>query len=346
MPEKSIRVPYASLLHRTVSILKSNGLSDKHAEITAEAICTASLRGTDSHGIRLLPHYIEAIKSGRIDPNAEFIFRKTSHSTGILDANHGIAHAAVAIAMDHAMELAEEAGTGFVSVKNSNHCGAMAYYGLKAAERDMIGMAFTNATAKVKVFNSKEPFFGINPICVTAPMEGEEPFCYDAAPTIMSNNKVKMIAKSGVKLPEWVAADENGEMTLDPGLSKMLLPIGGEIAGYKGYAMAMMVDIFTSLLSGMPSGRDVSTMYPADGGTLADKRYLGQFVGAIRIDLFEDAQTFKTRLKKTADDVRNLSPMNPDVDVMIPGDPEKKAAERNIREGISIDPEIRKFLNL
>ncbi len=340
-----MKVSYQQLLERTNELLRNAGLSSVHAELTSEAICTASLRGTDSHGIRLLPHYLKSIKNGRIDADAVFEFQQTGMAAGILDAHHGMAHAAVATAMDYAIDLADKAGAGFVSVKNSNHCGAMAYYGLRAAKKDMIGLAFTNATAKVKVFHAKEPFFGINPICITAPIEGEEPFCYDAAPTIMSNNKVKMYKKRGEKLPEWVAADQDGNMTLDPALSRMLLPLGGEMAGYKGYALAMVVDILTSLLSGMPNGREVSSMYEADGGRPGEKRYLGQFVGAIKIDLFEDPVTFKKRLKKTADEVRSLPRENnaPD-DVMIPGDPEKKVAAQRLRDGITIDAELNKML--
>lgn len=339
-----MKVPYQQLLERTNELLRQAGLSAEHAALTAEAICTASLRGTDSHGIRLLPHYLKSIKAGRIDADAEFEFHQTGMSAGILDAHHGMAHAAVATGMDHAIELAEKAGAGFVSIKNSNHCGAMAYYGLRAAEKDMIGLAFTNATAKVKVFNAKKPFFGINPVCITAPMEGEEPFCYDAAPTIMSNNKVKMYKKKGEMLPEWVAADEEGNMTLDPSISKMLLPLGGEVGGYKGYALAMVVDILTSLLSGMPNGRDVSSMYEADGGRPGEKRYLGQFVGAIRVDLFEDPVTFKKRLKKTADEVRSLpQEENALDDVMIPGDPEKRISVQRLKDGVEVDAELNKI---
>lgn len=339
-----MNVSYEKLLGRTVELFQKAGLSDEHANLAAEAICSASLRGTDSHGIRLIPHYLEAIKSGRIVADAQFTFEQKGLAAGVLNANHGMAHAAVSIAMDHAIGMATQTGAGFVSIQNSNHCGAMAYYGLKASEKDMIGLAFTNATAKVKVFNAKEPFFGINPICITAPMEGEGPFCYDAAPTIMSNNKVKMYMKKGESLPEWVAADETGQMTMDPALSRMLLPLGGEFAGYKGYALAMVVDIFSSLLSGMPNGRDVSTMYGSDGGNIDEKRYLGQFVGAIRIDLFEEINTFKKRLKKTADEVRNLSKESPGRDVMIPGDPEKNVAEERMEKGIWVEPELNRVL--
>lgn len=334
---------YKSILNKFII----SGLSQENAHLTAEALCTASLRGTDSHGIRLLPHYLKAIQEGRINAKATFTFSQTSLATGILDANHGMGHAAVAIAMDHAIELANNSGVGLVSVKNSNHCGAMAYYAMRACEKDMIGFASTNATPKLQTFNSSESFFGINPICLAAPMEGEEPFCYDAAPSIMSNNRIKMYAERGESLPMDVAADEYGNMTTDPMLAKMLFPIGGNLAGYKGFGLSMIVDILCSLLSDMPSGKDVSAMYPHDGGTLSEKRLLGQFVGAIRIEAFEDVEVFKKRLKENALMIRSSKKLKGvDEDVMVPGDPEKRVKKIREVEGIPVDTELAEILSM
>jgi len=339
--DKSNSFKYEELLTICCKLLQYKGLTKAHSQTTAEAICSASLRGVDSHGIRLLPHYLEAIKAGRIVAEADFQFQQTANSSGILNANHGMAHAAVTKAMEHAIELAMRNGAGFVSVKNSNHCGALACYALKACEHDMIGMVMTNATPKLQVYNAAKPYFGINPICIAAPMEGEEPFCYDAAPSAMSNNKIKMIGEYGELLPEGVAADKNGEMTIEPGLARMLLPLGGELAGYKGYAMAMIVDIFCSLLSGMPGGEEVSAMYEKDGAKNSDKRYLSQFVGAFRIDSFEDVNVFKKRLKQTADKVRAMPrSVNSKDEVMVPGDPEKKMKAERLINGIPIEARL------
>lgn len=345
MIEETFLVDYQYLLSSCIRAFTGLGMKEEHARYAAEAICGASLNGTDSHGIRLIEHYLKAIKAKRIVVDAEFAFNKTSVSTGVLDANHGMGHAAVSVAMDNAIKLANESGSGFVSVLNSNHCGAMAYYATKAAKKDMIGFAFTNATAKLKVFNSTNTYFGINPICMAAPMEGEEPFCYDAAPTVMSNNKIKLFAERGERIPDGVAADANGQQTTAPNLSRMLLPLGGEMAGYKGYGMAMMVDIMCSLLSGMPGGKEVSTMYPSDGGNISDKRYLAQFVGAIRIDAFQEPLVFKKRLKKMAEEIRNL-PSEAGNSVMIPGDPEKKMKYHRLKTGIPITSQLIKLLKM
>lgn len=340
-----ISVPYDKLRLRAQELLESTGLSAEYAGITAEAVCTASLRGVDSHGIRLLPHYLKALKSGRIDPGAEFLFSKTSPSAGTLDANHGIAHAAGVIAMDRAIELAEDTGVGIVSIKNSNHSGEMAYYGLRAAKKDMIGLALTNTTPKLKVHNASESFFGTNPVCFAAPMLNEDPFCFDASPAVMSSNKIKMYGQTGKGLPDDVAADETGVMTKKADLARMLLPLGGLIAGYKGYGLSMLVDILCSLLSGMPAGKDVSAMYESDGGTLSEPRRLGQFVAALRIDIFVDLNEFKTRLSEIATRIRSLDKMpGAAEDVMVPGDPEKRMSAERSEKGIPLTADLYKEL--
>lgn len=341
----SVNRQYGELLEKVTVLLKDGGLTTGHAQLAAEAICSASLRGTDSHGIRLLPHYLEALQAGRIDPAATFEYERTSPSTAILDANHGMAHAAVATAMDYAIELAKESGAGFVSVKNSNHCGAMAYYGLRAARQDMIGIVTTNTTPKIKVHNARAPYFGTNPICVTAPMAGEDPFCFDASPAVMSSNKIKMLKASGDRLPGGVAADPDGNETHDAGLAKMLLPLGGLLSGYKGYGISMVVDILSSLLSGMPAGKDVTTMYSEIGEPPDNKRYLGQFVGAIRISSFVDVSRFKERLSAIAQEIRRLpQALDAEDEVMIAGDPEKRATKLRKDSGIPVPYEVDRLL--
>ena len=341
MADSNILVPYNRLLYRSRELLLKTGMSEEHASLAAEAVCTASLRGVDSHGIRLLPHYLSALNAGRINPSAVFSFIKKSPSAGIFDAGHGIAHAAMAMAMDMAIELAQDTGVGLVSVKNSNHCGEMAFYGLRAARRDMIGFAVTNTTPKLKVHNAAEPFFGTNPLCFAAPMLDEEPFCFDASPAVMSSNKIKMYGQLGKTLPDDVATDIAGMVTTNPALVKMLIPLGGIIAGYKGSGLSMIIDVLSSLLSGMPAGKDVSAMYETDGGALSEPRYLGQFVAAIRIDVFTDLQKFKERLTEIANRIRELKPLpGADEDVMIPGDPEKKFSFERIAKGIPLSPEL------
>jgi LDH2 family malate/lactate/ureidoglycolate dehydrogenase len=279
--------------------------------------------------MRLLPHYVAAIEGGRLNPRPNFTFEQTAAATGRLDADHSLGHAAGIEAMRHAIRLAQEAGVGFVSVRNSSHCGAMATYALEACAHDMIGLAYTHATARLKTPNATRAFLGTNPICFAAPMQDEEPFCFDAAPTAFSFNKVKQYGELGLELPPDVAADKNGHMTLDPSVADQLMPIGD----YKGFGLSLMVEIMCGLLAGMPVGRDVSSMF---GAPLSEKRYLGHFFGAIRIDAFEEPARFKARLQKLVGDLRSERPQAGAEPVQVAGDPEKKSQAEREHNGIPL----------
>ena len=155
------------------SVLLKAGVRNDVAEYVTEGLVQTSLRGVDSHGIRLLPHYINGVKGGRINPNPNYKFKQTSSSTGLLDADHTFGHAAGMEATKRAIELAHEAGTGHIAIYNSTHFGAAAYYALEIAKHDMVGMCFTNTDALVKTYAGKRPFLGNNPICFAAPCKEE-----------------------------------------------------------------------------------------------------------------------------------------------------------------------------
>jgi LDH2 family malate/lactate/ureidoglycolate dehydrogenase len=334
-----VRVP--AFLVRDVArrLLLASGADPWVAEATADGLWHASLRGTDSHGIRLLPHYLLGLKKGRINPRPDVSFRRTAPSTGKLDAHHTFGHAAGVKAMDAAIALASETGIGFVAVSNSSHCGAMSYFGIRACEHDMIGLAFTHASPKLMTPGSTKSFFGTNPICVCAPMAGEGPFSFDSAPTSLTSNRLLMLAEAGLPIPPGLAADSSGQLTTDAKNANQLLPIGG----YKGFGLTMVVDVFCALLTGMPAGPKVSMMYldPMD-----ERRLLGQFYGAVRIDAFEDPQVFKSRLKELCDGVRSQPRRASNEEPpMAPGDPEKRAEADRLANGIPLPAHLITELN-
>jgi LDH2 family malate/lactate/ureidoglycolate dehydrogenase len=310
-------------------VLIEVGVDKTVAKDTARGLWTASIRGVDSHGIRLLPHYLDELEGGRINPQPDFEFEQTAASIGQFDADDTYGIAAATRAMEHAIELAEDTGTGHISVCNSSHCGSMATFGLMAARENMIGYATTHGTANTKSPKSIRPFFGNNPICVAAPMADEHPFCFDAAMTPITFNKVKQHRDTGEPLPPGTAADEDGIETHDPHEVDQLRYIGD----YKGFGLAMANDILSGLLSGMPVGRDISSMF---NDPLSQERKLGHYVSAIRIDAFCDPDDFKQRLQTLAQDVRNEPRVDEDDPVQIPGDPEKRARKKRNEEGIPI----------
>lgn len=313
--------------------LVAAGVTEADAAMTAEGLVMASLRGIDSHGVRLLMHYVSGVEHGRITPSPTMSFEQTGASTGVFNADDGFGYPAGIRAMKHAMLLAKESGTGFIAVKNSSHCGILAYHALPACEQDMIGIATTHATAKMSTPNGKSPLFGNNPFCLTAPMEGEAPYCFDACNTVVTGNKIRLYGEQGKVLPENVAADKDGLPTTDPARALHLLPIGG----HKGFGLSMTMDILCALLSGMAAGPNVSRMFE---DSMQAKRKLGHFVGAIDISRFEQPEVFKRRLAELADEVRACESVDPDVPVMVPGDPEKAFTYERSHHGIPVSADL------
>lgn len=311
------------------NVLLKTGVRDDVAEYVTDGLIQTSIRGVDSHGIRLLPHYLRAVKGGRINPNPDYKFKRTSPSTGLLDADHTFGHAAGMEAAREAVKLADEAGTGHVAIYNSSHFGAAAYYALEITKHDMIGISFTNTDALIKTYAGKRPFLGNNPICFAAPCDGEEPFCLDMATSVVTFNKIRQLKEEGLLAPKGVGADSEGAETVEPADITMLLPIGG----YKGYGLSMMIEIICGLLTGMPYGPHIPKMFEAP---ISQRRFLGHFIIAIRIDCFQDKSDFKKRLSLMMKELRDEPPSNVDMPVQVAGDPEKKIAEERKRNGIPL----------
>lgn len=327
-----IRIKAGILKEFSRNVLLRAGVREDVAEHVTEGLVQTSLRGVDSHGIRLLPHYVASIKGGRINPEPKMKFRKTSPSTGILDADHTFGHAAGIEAARKAIGLAKKAGSGHVAVCNSSHFGAAAYYTLEIAGKDMIGMSFTHADSLMKTYAGKRAYLGTNPISFAVPIEGEGPFCLDMATTLYNFNKVKRMREKKIAVPEGIGADAEGNETTDPHKIAMLLPIGG----YKGYGLALMVEVLCSLTTGMPFGRHISSMYKAP---LSEKRKLGHFISAIRIDCFQEPAVFKKRMRRLLEELRREPPLVKDELVQVAGDPEKRIAAERAVNGIPLSEE-------
>jgi len=293
-----------------------------------DGLIETSLRGVDSHGIRLMPHYVKGCLNGRINIKPKFKFKKTSFSTAIMDADHSLGIAAGRAGMEKAIKMAKKSGIAAVAVKNSSHFGAAAIYSLMAANSNMIGLSFTNVEALVLPYGSKKPFVGTNPICFAAPIDGEDPFCLDMATPIITLNKLMMYKTQNKELEDNWAADEEGVITKNSAKAKFLLPIGG----YKGYGLGLMIEILCGLLTGMNFGPHITPMYPLT----KDKRKLGQFFIAINISKFENIKIFKKRMKELVNELRSLPISKGFEKVKVAGDPEKEFYKIRLKTGIPI----------
>ncbi|MCM8790602.1 MAG: Ldh family oxidoreductase [Candidatus Omnitrophica bacterium] len=326
---EEIKVSAKSLHDFMMNIMLKAGVRRDVAFYVTDGLVQTSLRGVDSHGLRLFPHYLKGVKGGRINPDPKYVFKRTSASTGKLDADHTFGHAAGMEAVRKAIELAKEAGTGHVAVYNSSHFGAAAYYALEIAKHDMIGFSFTNTDALIKPHGGKEPFLGNNPIAFTVPCEDEEPLCLDMATSVVTFNKIRQLRDSGLEAPPGVGADRNGVETTDPHKITTLLPIGG----YKGYGLSLMIEVLCSLLTGMPYGPNIPKMFEAP---MSQHRMLGHFMIAVRIDCFQPVSAFKKRMSLLMNDLRSSPAIDKHNPVMVSGDPEKKKRSEREKAGIPL----------
>ena len=315
------------------------GVNSKIASNIASSLVLTSLRGVDSHGIRLLPHYINAVRIGRINPNPKYRFRFKKQTAGLMDAKDGFGIDAGIAAMRKAMSLARKSGVAAIGVYNSSHFGAAAIYGLEAAKNGLIGLAFTSTDSLVIPTNGRRPYLGTNPICFCAPIQNEGPFCLDMATSVVPLNKIMNYKSKGQNLEPGWAVDARGKPTINASDAAWLLPFGG----YKGFGLEVMVEILSSILTGMNFGRHIVKMYPLTGR----KRQLGHFFVAININSFIPLAKFKKNLKAMCDELRNEPAFVKSRRVVVPGDPEKKYFVIRSREGIPMaQPLVAEFRQL
>ena len=324
-----IKIQYDRLVEFHKEVLTKIGLDEYSIDAVTTGLCETSLRGVDSHGVRLFPHYVNSALSGRKNATPKYKIEKIFPSIIHLDADNAFGHAAGMKAIDIAMNVAETQGIAVVAVSNSSHPGAMASMALKAARKGYISFAFTHADSLVLSHNGVRPYFGTNPICCAVPRQEKDPYCLDMASSIVPWNRVLMHKNSKEPLQEGIAADSNGELTINPDDATCLIPTGG----YKGFGIASMVEILCGIYTGMQFGRAIPAMYKAP---MDKSRHLGQFYMVMRIDGVIDANNFISRMQEMTNDVR-AEPAVEGEQVMLPGDPEIHTAEKRMKEGIPLD---------
>ena len=329
-----------SFLKKNISAaLSSVEVREDVADNVASGLLWTSLRGIDSHGIRLLPHYISSVSKGVINPNPKVKFSQLSSSLGYLDADHTFGHHAGVLAMEHCVEMARESGVAIVSVGNSTHCGAMSFFGYESSKEGIATLSMTHATPRILSPNTKTAFLGNNPICFIAPVKDNPPFCFDSATTTTTFNAIKLKGLIGGTLSPGEAADSNGCETLNPLLAEFLLPIGG----YKGYGLSMVVDILCGALSGMNMGDKVSKMY---GDDAPKRRMLGQFYLAIDIDKVFSSDKFGADMERFVGNIRSQDKIDKkSKEPLVPGDIEEEEFLIRDQAGIPIDGDVYRELS-
>jgi L-2-hydroxycarboxylate dehydrogenase (NAD+) len=335
-------VDYKRLYNFTKNILLKIGCSAEHAALGADVLLSADLRGVDSHGVARLSGYVRLWEKNRINPRPNIRIVHETPSTAVVDGDAGLGLVVAPYAMKVAIEKAKIAGTGWVSVKKSNHYGIAGYHSMMALEHDMIGLSFTNASPLVSPTFSKERLLGTNPISVAIPAGKQPPFVADMATTTAANGKLEILQRKNENAPFGWVQDASGNPTQDSnGVKKggALLPLGGdrEHGSHKGYALGAIVDIFSAVLSGANYGPWVPpfvAFLEPDPNPVGEG--LGHFMGAMRIDAFRPAEDFKSHMDNWISRFREAKPTDGNTRVLIPGDPERDLEQARIEDGIPL----------
>lgn len=331
------RIAYADLFKFAERALATAGADETSADGCARAMLHASLLGVDSHGIRLLPFYVDCLKAGLVKGDPKITVSKLRAAAAQVDADGGLGHAPTYRAVEVACALAKDAGIGLAAVLHSTHFGAAGAYALAGAEIGCHCLVVCNSGAFVAPFDGAKALHGTNPIAYAAPAAGgSDPFLLDMATSSIPWNRLLLSRTLKQKLPPDVVVDAHGNYTTDAEAGQMLAPLGGAGYGYKGAGLAGMIEILSAALTGMRLG------FEQDGTALGDTE-LGHVVIAIDPSLFGDPHAAARRVAAYIQAAQSLS--HDDRTVHAAGGPQWRNRADRAANGIPIPDALRHELN-
>lgn len=331
------RVSAASATQLVEDILIGNNVPAENAKIVAKCLIAADLRGVDTHGMNRIPSYMERIRQGVLDHTASPTVTQTTPVVAQVDGHNGFGFLAAHAGMSAAIESAKVYGIGMASVKHSNHFGMSAWIVQQALDADMMSLVFTNSSPALAPWGGKEKLIGVSPLACGAPginssssgSSSSSDFILDMAPSVAARGKVYKALRRGEKIPTDWALDADGCATDDPeaALGGVMLPMGGP----KGSGLAIMMDVFSGVLSGSAYAGHV--VGPYDPSRPAD---VGHFLVAIKPDLFMSLDDFRNRLQYLYDRVTKSERAAGVERIYFPGEIEQLVQAERAKDGIPL----------
>ncbi|EDI7859195.1 ureidoglycolate dehydrogenase [Salmonella enterica] len=315
--------------------LTQAGLDAQTAQQVADVLVHADITGVHSHGVIRVEHYCTRLNAGGLNPKATFSIEQISPSVAILDSDDGMGHCALIKATDHAISLARETGLGFVSVKNTSHCGALSWFIEQATSQGMVAIAMTQTDTCVAPYGGAERFLGTNPIAFGFPVKDSHPMIVDMATSAIAFGKILHAKETGKPIGHGLAQDKEGHITTDPHKIENLLPFGG----HKGSGIALAIDALTGVLMGANFSNHIVRMY----GDYDKMRKLASLVIVIDPQMLGNP-LFSSIMSTMVNELRAVKPM-PGVDkVLAPNDPQIAYKEKCLKEGIPVAEGIYQYL--
>lgn len=339
MCNQDIFVSEKNLYSMVRDIFIGTGLSEKDAIVISKHLVNADMRGVKSHGVSRVNIYYQRLEKNIIEKNMSSNIEKETKSTALINGNNrfGILNANDAIKI--AVNKAEETGIGMVGVKNSNHAGMLADYMDYATKKNYIAFATTNAPSSMAPWGGKEKFFGTNPLAYGIPTPINFPIIFDMATSVVARGKITYAKHNNQKIPLGWALTKDGEPTKDPyeATDGLVLPVGGP----KGYGLAFLVEILSSILTGAAYG-------PHIGSLLKDwdrPQNVGHFFFVMRIDLFDSKDNFMKRVEEMINEIRQVPLADGYEKIYLPGELEVLEMDKRKLKGVPLTTGIIDDLN-
>ena len=330
MPEPDVIVSATDLAPFAQRLLEAVGVTAAKSRLVAESLVAANLRGVDSHGVQLLPYYLEQIEWGDMDAQADGRVISESGACLLYDGENGIGQAVAETCCTHAARIAGALGMAMVVARESNHFGAAAFWAQKMSAAGQIGIVMCNASALVPPWQGKQPRLGTNPICMAVPGGEEKPWLLDMATTTVAAGKIFKAKINGQpQIPLGWAMDSEGVPTTDPdvALQGLLMPLGG----YKGSGLAMMAEILCGVLSGGGMSTELGGIRFRGKPVRVSQTFI-----AIDIARFLPVDEFRERMDRLIRIMKSTPPAKGYSEVLVAGEPEWRMEEERQRTGVPV----------
>ncbi len=330
MPDAEILIPASDLTTFAARLLDAVGVPAAKSKLVAESLVAANLRGVDSHGVQLLPYYLEQLEWGDMDAQADGRVISESGSCLLYDGQNGIGQPIAEVCCAHALRIARASGLAMVVARESNHFGAAAFWAQKMSAAGQIGIVMCNASALVPPWQGKQPRLGTNPICMSVPGGEEKPWLLDMATTTVAAGKIfKAMINGQPEIPAGWAMDAEGVPTTstDTALKGLLMPLGG----YKGSGLAMMAEILCAVLGGGAISNEVGGIRIRGSQVRVSQMFL-----AIDIARFIPLDEFRARMDRLICGMKSTPPAKGYSEVLVAGEPELRMEQERLRSGIPV----------
>jgi uncharacterized oxidoreductase len=323
-------------------VVRMLGADPDVAHEVGRHLVRSNLSGHDSHGVILLPAYVDQADRGELRPAERPALIHETAVAALLDARRGFGHFSTMQAMEWVLARAPRHGVAVAAVRHSSHIGRLGEYTERAAEAGVIGLVTVGAggpgLGALVLHGSRERFFGTNPWSIGVPGTGRA-MVYDGATSVLAEGKVRVARAAGRRLPSECVVDRAGRPTADPEAlyaGGAMLPLGAPAAGHKGSGLAMASALIGAL--GMIDDPDPTAVgaMPSPGATDTRGRLGGLFVQAIDPGCFGDAGHYRAMVEEHLAAAKRLNPAAENGEVLLPGEPEVRSRERRGREGIPL----------